>query len=182
MATRTQGQEGAQISSKWVGSRLPVGTRTAEPTSAEDYEFLFFDPVRPEEVGQSGWVSYGERGQVLVSGSVTERVAEAVVRFVHAPAAESMLLAKELNQLREKVKALEDHVAHLASATPPVQERVILLRSITQEDAKSEIVRLFQTSDVLDYGEIAEKLQIDLPLVVDICNELEREGIIGEPH
>jgi hypothetical protein len=159
-----------------------VGTRATEPTAREDQETFIVGPVLPEEVGQSREIIFGERDRILVSASFTVPVAAPSVRVVYVPTAGSLSLAQEIDHLREKVKALEDQVAHLATATPSMQEPVIILRSITREEARSEIARLFQASDILDYGDIAEKLQIDLPLVVDICNELEREGLIGEPR
>lgn len=45
--------------------------------------------------------------------------------------------------------------------------------------AKRQIAKLFTGDDVLDYGDIVEKTGLDLPLVVDLCRELEQEGIVG---
>jgi len=52
---------------------------------------------------------------------------------------------------------------------------------MSRKEAKSKIVELFKTEETLDYGTIVERLQLSLPLVVDICNELEEEGKISEP-
>ena len=52
--------------------------------------------------------------------------------------------------------------------------------TLSRKEAKNEIVKLFKTGEVLDYGIIADRLQLSLPFVVDICNELEEEGEIGE--
>ena len=150
-----------------------------EPTTAEDPDIFFLESAPSEEVSQLRVAFYGGRDRVYTAGPSILSVTGTAMTFVDAPTGESLWPALELIQLREKLKALESQVAHLAEATLPVQERVIILRSITREDAKNEIVRLFQAGDVLDYGDIAERLQIELPLVVDICNELEREGIIG---
>lgn len=92
---------------------------------------------------------------------------------------ETLSRAQEMTELRQRVSALEEEVSQLRSALEGVRERVLVLRTLTREEARGEIVRLFQEGGVHDYGEIAERLQLDLALVVDICNELEGEGLIG---
>lgn len=59
-------------------------------------------------------------------------------------------------------------------------EEVILLRSISREQAKEEIMGLLDKSDKLYYSDIAEKLKLDLKEVVEIIEELEAEGEVGE--
>ncbi len=61
-----------------------------------------------------------------------------------------------------------------------VTEEVIILRSIPKEQAKKEIMDLLDKYNKLDYGEIAEKLRLDLEQVVEIVEELEKEGKIEE--
>jgi len=59
------------------------------------------------------------------------------------------------------------------------QKPVIKLRKVTREDAKSEIMELYKKSpEPLYYSDIIEKLNLDLELVVEIANELEKEGLI----
>lgn len=84
-----------------------------------------------------------------------------------------------MDELRERVKKLESTIEYIRAAGSTRAEDVIVLRTISREDAKAEILALFQSNDVLDYGAIAEKLRLDLPEVVAICNELEKEGVIG---
>jgi hypothetical protein len=86
-------------------------------------------------------------------------------------------LNAEVGELRTQVKQLEQ----LIRAIPQVQaqESGYELRTLSYEEAKKEIIDLFLTGRVLDYGAIATKLKLDLPLVVDICNQLEEEGKIG---
>lgn len=85
---------------------------------------------------------------------------------------------KELSELRERVRTLEEHLATIEKER---DSKVVVLRPISREDAKTEILRLFQENhaEILDYGIIAERLQLDLQIVVDVCNELEQEGLIG---
>ena len=59
-------------------------------------------------------------------------------------------------------------------------EEVIMLRSISREQAKKEIMELLDKSDKLYYGDIAEALKLDLEQVVEIVEELEAEGEVGE--
>jgi len=59
-------------------------------------------------------------------------------------------------------------------------EEVTMLRSISREQAKEEIMELLDKSDKLYYSDIAEKLKLDLKEVVEIIEELEAEGEVGE--
>lgn len=43
---------------------------------------------------------------------------------------------------------------------------------------KDKIEELFKSSGILYYSDIAEKLRLDLEIVVNICNELMEEGKI----
>lgn len=56
------------------------------------------------------------------------------------------------------------------------EEKVIILREINREEARQEILELFSIERTLYYSDIAEKLQLDLKLVVEICHELEDAG------
>ncbi len=60
-------------------------------------------------------------------------------------------------------------------------EEVIMLRSISREQAKEEIMELFdKSSDKLYYSDIVEALKLDLEEVVEIVEELKAEGEVGE--
>lgn len=79
-------------------------------------------------------------------------------------------LQDEIQLLSAKVAALEQAVADLKSSAP--EEQVIVLRSITREQAKQEILDLFRQGETLFYSDIAQHLRLDLPLVVELCQEL----------
>lgn len=81
-----------------------------------------------------------------------------------------------LDMLEQRVGALEKRVASLEAVSPV--EKVIVLRELSKEEAKKEILELFTKEDSLYYSDIAEKLSLDLKLVVDICNELQAAGEI----
>jgi len=72
---------------------------------------------------------------------------------------------------------LEKRINILENKLP--EENVIVLREITRDEAKAEIARLFSEGRTLYYSDIATELQLDLELVVDICNELMSEGEIS---
>jgi DNA-binding MarR family transcriptional regulator len=88
----------------------------------------------------------------------------------------TMNLPAEIEQLRARVAALEQEVSQLKAS--PSDEQVIVLRSITRDQAKQEILELFQSGETLFFSDIAKRLNIDLPLVVEICQELREEGEI----
>ena len=70
---------------------------------------------------------------------------------------------------------MEEQVARLGESSV---EKVIVLRGITREEAKAEIIDLFATEETLYYSDISERLGIDLEMVVEICRELKAEGAI----
>jgi len=84
-------------------------------------------------------------------------------------ATENILLRKEIDVIKQKLD-------ELISRMP--EEKVIVLREISREEAKQEIQELFIGDRTLYYSDIAEELQLDLRLVVDICHELEAVGEI----
>ena len=81
-----------------------------------------------------------------------------------------------IKELEAQVAALQEQLALYEASSP---ERVILLRTISEEEAKAEIIGLFATGETLYYSDISERLRIDLPVVVEICRELEAAGAIG---
>lgn len=58
------------------------------------------------------------------------------------------------------------------------KEKIVVLREISKEEAEKEILKLFSGGQVLYYSDIAEKLGLDLKLVVEICSELQSKGRI----
>ena len=54
----------------------------------------------------------------------------------------------------------------------------MVLKNINRNQALKEIKILFKKNKILYYGDISEKLNLNLELVVDICDELENKGII----
>jgi len=54
----------------------------------------------------------------------------------------------------------------------------VVLRTVSGEEAKQEILDLFQSGESLDQAEVAQRLSLDLMLVVDLCDELVKEGLV----
>ena len=88
----------------------------------------------------------------------------------------SGLTQTRIDQLEARVAELEREVEELRGNLP--DEEVIVLRTVTREQAKEEIRGIFASGETLYYSDIAERLSIDLELVVEICEELETEGDI----
>ena len=87
-----------------------------------------------------------------------------------------LAMQTEIDELRDRVTTLEEQIETLEEASI---EDVIVLRTITREDAETEILALFTAGETLYYSDIAERLRIDLPMVVEICQELRERGEIG---
>lgn len=87
---------------------------------------------------------------------------------------------KQNRELAEFNKALLTEMKKLVEHIAGERPRTVILRAIPRERAKEEILRLFKGSKrTLFYSDVAEELNLDLELVVELCNELERENHIG---
>ena len=80
-------------------------------------------------------------------------------------------------EVLKRIESLEKRLNSLEEAVPV--EAVVVLREISKENAKTEIVRLFKEGKVLYYSDIARKLCLDLEMVVNICEELQKQGEIA---
>lgn len=85
-------------------------------------------------------------------------------------------LLLENRVLRQKIQAIEERLASIEASIP--KEKVVVLRELTHEEAEREILELFSKGQTLYYSDIAERLGLDLKLVVEICNELQSRGEI----
>ena len=61
-------------------------------------------------------------------------------------------------------------------ADPPPEE--ICYRTVSKAEAQGEILDLLAVEPDLCYDDISDKLRIEMEIVVDICIELEDEGVI----
>lgn len=77
-------------------------------------------------------------------------------------------------------KALITEMKKLVEYIVGDRPRTVVLRSISRDQAKEEILDLFQKETGPHfYSDVAQRLNLDLELVVELCNELEKAGQIG---
>jgi hypothetical protein len=89
---------------------------------------------------------------------------------------QNIQLRKENLILRDTLRRIEERLTAIEAYLP--SEKIIVLREITREEAEKEIRGLFCKGEILYYSDIAERLRLDLQLVVEICNELQSRGEI----
>jgi len=93
-----------------------------------------------------------------------------------------------MRQHREELRAMQKFTSDTVSEMKKLveyivggRETTIVLRTLTHDEARQEILELFRSStQPLYYSDIAERLQLDLEQVLQITTEPEREGLIGE--
>ena len=104
---------------------------------------------------------------------------EIVDRFPRTPTISPLppIFVMKYLSLQEELKQTKQRLLELENRVP--EEKVIVLRDVTKEEAKQEIRQLFLSGRTLYYSDIVKELGLDLETVVDICNELEEEKEIG---
>jgi len=126
-------------------------------------------------LGYKGGLGEVVRGFHDIHRSI-ERLASLPERFDSFLAAyeqQNKKAAESSQKLVNEIRRLVDHMIGERTST-------VVLRAIPRTQAKKEIVRLFKRSkEHLFYSDVAEHLRLDLKLVVELCDELEREGRIG---
>ncbi len=87
-------------------------------------------------------------------------------------------LQAQLQAMAARLEAIEAEVRSLkGNGTEPSGETKVL-RAITREQARSEIIGLLGAGEALDQAEIADRLSLDLLLVADVCDGLIAEGSV----
>jgi hypothetical protein len=93
--------------------------------------------------------------------------------FMQQHSAEVRSMQQFNTELLAEMKKLVGHIVDQRPTT-------VVLRAISRDQAKTEILNLFKKSHkTLFYSDVSELLSLDLELVVELCNELENEGLIG---
>lgn len=100
-----------------------------------------------------------------VTAGSPDEASESDIRVKH-----DKTFTDEINELKNRVEALE--AINDVDIESLRSEKVVVLRTIKREDAKKEILELFQSGETLYYSDIATNLRLDLEVVVDICLEL----------
>ena len=97
------------------------------------------------------------------------------IRAQRRSRARTILFMEEIDALKRRVAVLNKEVKALRDS---IQQDVIVLRTISREQAKQDIQELFRSRETLFYSDIARHLRLELPLVVELCQELKQEGDI----
>ena len=84
-------------------------------------------------------------------------------------------IQKEVESLKQEIAEMKGMFEGLGTAEP-----VFELRQVSHEDAKREIKQYFQAhhGKSIDAADLQEALGIDIQMVIQICQDLEREGQI----
>ena len=94
---------------------------------------------------------------------------------------ESALL-KEVNHLKELVASLTTRLIELereVETTKAAQpDDIIVIREISKEQARKEIIKSFEAGEPLDQADLADTLALEISLVIEVCNELIEEGVV----
>jgi predicted transcriptional regulator len=88
----------------------------------------------------------------------------------------------EVERLKKQVAILSARVAELERETEAARDmksdNIIVLRDITREQARKEILEAFAADEPLDHADLAEGLRLEISLVFEACNELIDEGLV----
>jgi regulator of replication initiation timing len=129
--------------------------------------------------GQGKYEPFSESDGITLEAIREEaRIAQAmaVIAVALPPSIDLLEVTIENALLRREVVEIRRRLAELEERMP--EEKVIILRQIPKEQANQEIQQLFSTGRTLYYSDIAEELQLELQLVVEICQELQEAGKI----
>jgi len=151
------------------------------PWSARNIDWLLAKPEERERfivLGDSAGLTKEDIEEKVrrVKGSVQVEQVVMTMPFGGLEPADVLYLMEENASLRQEIEQIKQKVSELEERIP--EERVIVLKEISKEEAKEEIRQLFSSGRTLYYSDIAEELRLDLKLVVDICDELQEDGEI----
>lgn len=124
----------------------------------------FYGPLRETLVNQSNQTVELDHGSAFCQ-----------IVFLEVPGAkaEERYLGNRRNQKPEELEKIRWGPNPRVLTRGIEEEKIVVLREISKEEAEKEILELFSGGQVLYYSDIAETLGLDLQLVVEICNELQ---------
>jgi hypothetical protein len=93
-----------------------------------------------------------------------------------------LLYDRRINEIEKEVKALKNMLIKINGCFAPEESEIIHLRDIPCDQAREEIKKYFEAhhGENLYSHDITKALCIDLEMVDDVLEELEREGQIKE--
>lgn len=159
----------ARSTGSWRGSTRGIDWLLTEPGEEERFILL----------GDSAGLTREDIEEKVRRAESTVKVAVAMSSG-SLELTDILYLMEENAVLRQEIAQIEQRLSELEERMP--QEKVIVLREISKEEAKEQIRHLFSSGRTLYYSDIAEELALDLELVVDICHEMRqsRELTIDE--
>ncbi|MCI0439124.1 MAG: hypothetical protein L0177_08335 [Chloroflexi bacterium] len=151
-----------------AGSNIIVFPGLSAGTALESQKNRGVEPISPEGMVES---ATADPMSTFFTSVGSLESAEIAIEGLY-----SFLVPSWYEQLERRIAALEEELVALRA----IQDSgdVIVLRTVTKEDAKEEIKKLFRTGETLYYSDISKRLGIELLMVVDICDELMEEGEI----
>lgn len=88
----------------------------------------------------------------------------------------------DVRSVQKEVESLKQEIAEMKALLegPGTAEPVFELREVSYEDAKREIKQYFEAhhGESIDAGDLQEALGIDIQMVIQICQDIERDGQI----
>lgn len=85
-----------------------------------------------------------------------------------------------ISVITEQTMAFKEFTQSLSQVISVKQEKIIEVRELSIEDAKTEIFNLFKKNPKMYYSDIVEELNIDYNIVVQACDELLKKDMIEE--
>ncbi|MGC9998879.1 MAG: hypothetical protein ABSE21_02155 [Bryobacteraceae bacterium] len=105
--------------------------------------------------------------------------AEGMMPAIHSLRAEIVGVRADLAQQKE---LFEQKLEEILLAVQHGGVTELEIEDLDDSQARARILELFKESGVsLFYDQIAEQLKLPLRQTVEICNQLELEGLIGDP-
>lgn len=93
-----------------------------------------------------------------------------------------LIYNRRINEIEKEVKALKEIIIQNNRCFDPEGSEIIHLRDITRDQAREEIKEYFEAhhGENLYSHDITKALCIDLEMVDDVLEEMEREGQVKE--
>lgn len=95
---------------------------------------------------------------------------------LHGLREELVDVRSELEETKSRLDALEQSVETI---TATHADEIIVLREISKEQARKEILLALEGDEPLDQAELADFLSLELALVVEICSDLVGEEVVS---